>query len=72
MDKVILEMTFKNAADSKVNISVDNPREDLTEAEIKTTMDLIVAKNLFNTTGGDIVQTVGARRVTTTVQELEI
>ena len=72
MDKVILEMTFKNAADSKVNISVDNPREDLTEAEIKTTMDLIVAKNLFNTTGGDIVQTVGARRVITTVQELEI
>lgn len=72
MDKVILEMTFKNAADSKVNISLDNPREDLTEAEIKTTMDLIVAKNLFNTTGGDIVQTVGARRVTTTVQELEI
>lgn len=72
MDKVILEMTFKNAADSKVNISVDNPREDLTEAEIKTAMDLIVAKNLFNTTGGDIVQTVGARRVITTVQELEI
>lgn len=72
MDKAILEMTFKNAADSKVNISVDNPREDLTEAEIKATMDLIVAKNLFNTTGGDIVQVVGARRVTTTVQELEI
>ena len=31
-----LVMTFKTTEDNKVSISVDNPREDLSEDEIKT------------------------------------
>lgn len=67
-----LEMTFKNQSDGRVRMSIDNPREDLSDVEIKLAMDNIVAKNLFNTSGGDLVAVVGARVVTTDVQEFEL
>ena len=40
-----LVMTFKTTDDKKVSLSVDNPREDITESEIKDAMDLVVSKN---------------------------
>ncbi|MGF7057878.1 DUF2922 domain-containing protein [Brassicibacter mesophilus] len=67
-----LEMTFKNQIDGKARISIDAPRADLTEAEVKTAMDNIIAKNLFNATGGDLVAVAGARVITTDVQELTL
>ena len=42
-----LVMTFKTTDDKKVSLSVDNPREDITESEIKDAMDLVVSKNIF-------------------------
>ncbi|MGL6121165.1 MAG: DUF2922 domain-containing protein [Fusobacteriaceae bacterium] len=33
-----LVMTFKTVADKTVSLSVDNPRDELTESEIKTAM----------------------------------
>lgn len=65
-----LEMTFKNQSDTRSRMSIDNPREDLTEADVKIAMENIVTKNLFNTAGGDLVAIVGARVITTDVQEL--
>ena len=41
-----LVMTFKTTDDKKVSLSVDDPREDITESEIKSAMDLVVAKNV--------------------------
>ena len=36
-------MSFLTTSDDrKVSLSVDNPREDITETEIKSAMDLIV------------------------------
>ncbi|WP_416198708.1 MAG: DUF2922 domain-containing protein [Sporanaerobacter sp.] len=70
MDKTKLELNFKNASDKKVNISVDNPREDATKEEIKQVMDTIVAKNIFYSNGGDIVEAIGARIVTTNVEDI--
>jgi len=67
-----LEMIFKNQTDSKARISIDAPRADLSEAEIKAAMDNIIAKNLFNTSGGDLIAVVGARIITTDVQELTL
>ncbi len=72
MNKSKLEMEFKDAEGKKFSLSIDEPREDITEEEIRTAMDDIVAKNIFYTTGGDIVAPVGARVITTTVEELEI
>jgi hypothetical protein len=72
VNKSKLEMEFKDAEGKKFSLSIDEPREDITEEEIRTAMDDIVAKNIFYTTGGDIVAPVGARVITTTVEELEI
>ena len=72
MNKSKLEMEFKNVEGKKFSLTIDDPREDVTEEEIRTVMDDIVAKNIFSTTGGDVVSPVGARVITTTVEELEI
>mgnify|MGYP000999507045 CR=1 FL=1 len=72
MIKTRLEMEFKDIEGKKFSISLDDPREDLTEIEVKTAMDQVVDKNIFFTKEGDVVETVGARIVTTTVEELAI
>lgn len=69
MDKR-LEMVFKNDAGKNARVSVTDPREDLDPAEIQTAMDTIVAKNIFKTSGGDIVEAVSARLVTRDVVEI--
>ena len=60
-----LVMTFKTTDEKKVSISVDNPREDLSEEEIKTTMELIKDKNIFAPGGSDLAALVSAKVVQT-------
>lgn len=67
-----LEMSFKNAMDNKSTLSVDNPRGDLTDAEVAAVMQDIIAKNVFNTTGGDLASINSARIVSTTIDELTV
>ena len=69
-----LVMTFKTTDDKKVSLSVDNPREDVTESEIKDAMDLVVSKNIFAPNGADIVSAVEAKVVVTdtTAYDLEL
>ena len=69
-----LIMTFKTTDDKKVSLSVDNPREDITESEIKDAMDLVVSKNIFAPNGADIVSAVEAKVVVTdtTAYDLEL
>ena len=69
-----LVMTFKTTDDKKVSLSVDNPREDIIESEIKDAMDLVVSKNIFAPNGADIVSAVEAKVVVTdtTAYDLEL
>ncbi|WP_282192821.1 DUF2922 domain-containing protein [Romboutsia ilealis] len=69
-----LLMTFKTTDDKKVSLSVDNPREDITESEIKDAMDLVVSKNIFAPNGADIISAVEAKVVVTdtTSYDLEL
>ena len=69
-----LVMTFKTTDDKKVSLSVDNPREDITESEIKDAMDLVISKNIFAPNGADIVSAVEAKVVVTdtTASDLEL
>ena len=69
-----LVMTFKTTDDKNVSLSVDNPREDITESEIKDAMDLVVSKNIFAPNGADIVSAVEAKVVVTdtTSYDLEL
>ena len=60
-----LVMTFKTDGDRKVSLVVDDPRDDISESEIKAAMDLVIAKNIFAPNGDDIVQVVDAKVVVT-------
>ena len=69
-----LIMTFKTTDDKKISLSIDDPREDLTEDEIKTAMELVVSKNIFAPGGSDIAEAISAKVVVTdtTPYDLEI
>ena len=60
-----LVITFKTTDDKKVSLTVDNPREDLTEEEVKTAMELIKEKNIFAPGGADLASLVSAKVVET-------
>ncbi|WP_066633907.1 DUF2922 domain-containing protein [Desulfolucanica intricata] len=65
-----LKMVFLNQAGSRTTISVDNPRDDVTEAEIRAAMDMVISKNIFTTSGGDLAAIHSATIVDTTTTEI--
>jgi len=65
-----LRMSFLNALNRTTSMSVDDPREDLTPAEVQAVMDDVIAKNIFNSSGGDLVSVKSAEVITTNVNEL--
>ena len=50
-----LKMPFRNAAGKEVNLTLVNPKAGITKAEVAAAQALIISKNLFATTGGDLV-----------------
>ena len=50
-----LNMPFRNAAGKEVSFTLANPKDGLTKAEVAATQALFISKNLFTTTGGDLV-----------------
>lgn len=56
-----LEMVFRNAGGKEVTLSLADPREDLTLAEVKTVMENIITKQIFSSKTGDFAQIVEAR-----------
>ncbi|MGQ9823899.1 MAG: DUF2922 domain-containing protein [Desulfotomaculales bacterium] len=65
-----LRMVFKNEAGSNFTISLDNPRDNVTPAEIEAAMDQIIAKNVFLTPGGALVTKQDVKIVDRTVNDL--
>jgi hypothetical protein len=50
-----LKMPFRNAAGKEVNLTLVNPKDGITKAEVVAAQALVISKNLFATTGGDLV-----------------
>ena len=67
-----LVMTFKSSDDKKVSITVDNPREDLEENEIKEAMDTIIEKDIFSPNGWSLVSIVCAKVVQTDTTDYDL
>ena len=66
-----LELVFKNTeGDTKV-ITVTDPREGITAQEADEAMDIILAANVIETSGGDLVEAVEARLRITQVTVLQ-
>lgn len=56
-----LEMEFRNETGKSVVLRMAEPKDAITLAEVNTVMADIIAKNIFSTTSGDLVQAVEAR-----------
>jgi len=68
--KKVLRMTFNNALGNAVTITLANPKSDLTAAQVETVMDQIIAKNIFLTSGGDLISKRDVKIVNTTTDDL--
>ena len=53
-----LVMTFKNRIGKNVTLSIDDPRDDLTEEQIKAAIELIIEKNIFKKNNHTLVEAV--------------
>ena len=60
-----LVMTFLTEEDKKVSLSIEDPRGNVSETEIKTCMDLIIARDVFAPNGEALVKAVEAKVVVT-------
>lgn len=61
-----LDLVFRNAAGKKVSLNIEEPKIGVTKAEIDAAMQVVVDNNVFNTSGGDIVDAVEGRLRTIT------
>ena len=66
-----LELVFKNAVGDTKVITVTDPREGITAQEADEAMDIILAANVIETSGGDLVEAVEARLRITQVTVLQ-
>ena len=56
-----LIMTFLDEGNSKVSLTIQDPKDNITETEIKSAMDLVIAKNIFDPNGLSLVSAVDAK-----------
>ena len=62
-----LDLVFRTAAGKKVILNIEEPKAGITKAEIDAAMAVVVNNNIFNTSGGDIVEAVQGRLRTITL-----
>lgn len=60
-----LEMDFTTELGRTQRIRLYDAKDPLTGAEVAAAMDIILAKNIFSSTGGDLTGKVEARLVVT-------
>lgn len=65
-----LVMAFKTVEGTTSTLTVDEPKDGLTEADVREVMDTIVVQNMFNTNSGDLVGVKSAEIITTTEEIL--
>ena len=65
-----LLMTFKTFDGATTSLTVDEPKDGLTEAEVRAVMDNIIANNIFNTNKGDLIEIKSAEIISTTEEIL--
>ena len=53
-----LNLVFRNAAGKKVSLKIEEPKANVTKAEIDAAMQVVVENNIFNTSSGQIVEAV--------------
>ena len=73
MNEVLkLVMTFENEDGGKVNLSIVDPRNNISEEEIREAMELVVEKDIFQPNQLSLVKPLYARIVNTETTEFDL
>ena len=67
-----LVMTFKSEGDKTVNLTIDDPRDDISETEVISAMNLILDKNVFSPDNVDFKEAVKAKVIQTETTEFDL
>ncbi len=67
-----LELQFLNEAGTRATIGLADPKEDLTDLEVKGAMEAILAEDVFTSPRGDLVAVAGARIVSREITEFTV
>ena len=70
-DKTIV-MTFLNAEGSRASITLPAVKDTVTEIEVSAAMDVVIATNIFTSSGGDLVSKHAAQITERNVTPLEV
>ncbi len=65
-----LQLVFRNEAGSTFNLALPSPRANLTAAAVAAVMDLVIARNIFQSTGGVLTGKVRASVIAREVTEI--
>lgn len=72
MGEKSLVMTFLNQEGSRASITLPAVKDTVTEAEVITTMDTVIAANIFYSSGGNLVTKHSAQVVERNVTDLDV
>lgn len=67
-----LELIFENEEGRVVRLSLDSPIEPADPSVVSQIMDQILALNVFDSAGGELVSKRGARIIERNVEDIEI
>jgi len=72
MGEKSLVMTFLNEVGARTSVTLPAVKDDVTPEEISAAMDVIIEKNIFQTTGGDLKVKHSAQIIERNVSEIEV
>ena len=67
-----LLMTFKTDEGRKISLSIDDPRPNITEEEIKSAMETIINSGIFAPNGESLIEMLEAKIVETDTIEYDL
>ena len=65
-----LRLIFRNEEGKNTTLSVSNPQAPLNSADVESAMDLILSSDIFETSGGSIIEKVKAEVVSRQVETI--
>lgn len=72
MAQVKLEMEFADEMGKSHKVRLSDPRSDLTDTEVFSVMDQVITSNALKSKNGELKSKLGARIVTTSIEDFEI
>ncbi|MGI6686187.1 MAG: DUF2922 domain-containing protein [Bacillota bacterium] len=68
--KKVLRLSFGAQDGTTMSITLDNPKVGLSKAEIENVMDTVIALNIFDAAGGDLVAKKDAKIIDTVTNDM--